>query len=425
MPKINRPPRVRFRLYSKRGKYYIVAYFVYRPGTSFQYFTGYEATPESWDKDTQRVRPGKLKRGPDINAGLNRIEVAIIDTYGELGRTPEPEQYRNALNIKLGRADEADTPTDTDADKVPTLAEFARTFIDSKRAAKGRNTWKGYNTRINALLKFIKERRRGRASFDDINEQFLVQFREWLYAEPRAYRIGQAEAIIKKVREMMNAAAKLGYHTNSTYKGLKTIKGERTKFALTFKELERLYAFDFGPDKRLELVRDIFLVGCYTGLRFSDYNRIRPEHIKEIDGVTMLTILADKTRSHSIDITIPLLPVPLEILKKYDFAIPSLSDVLMNRYLKLVGQAAGFTDEIRVIDNKGGLPYEKTVPRWKEFKTHVARRSFATNFYREGIPIAVLMKMTGHKKESQFLEYIAIDGTENALHFAELVKNLK
>jgi integrase len=420
MPKINRPPRVRFRLYSKRGKYYIVAYFVYRPGTSFQYFTGYEATPESWDKDTQRVRPGKLKRGPDINAGLNRIEVAIIDIYGELGRTPEPEQYRNALNIKLGRADVSDTGTDT----APTLAEFARIFIENKKVTKN-STWQVYDAAIKLLFKFIEERRRGRASFDDINEQFLVQFREWLYAEPREYEVQYTKNIISKTFEMMNAAAKLGHHTNSAYKGLKMDKIKKPNLALTFEEVERLYAFDFGPDKRLELVRDIFVVGCYTGLRFSDYNRIRPEHIKEIDGVTMIDILPEKTKAYATKVTIPLLPAPLAILKKYSFEMPEMTNSLMNYYLPKVARAAGLTDEIIRTSGKGGVIKQYKELKYECVKTHVARRSFATNFYRAGLPIAVLMKITGHATESQFLGYIAIDGTENALHFAELVKNLK
>jgi integrase len=202
----------------------------------------------------------------------------------------------------------------------------------------------------------------------------------------------------------------------------KTKGSEVTKFALSFEELEHLYTLNFGPDTALELVRDIFLVGCYTGLRISDYGRIKPEHIKETDGQHLLTISQQKTGS---DVVIPLLPIALSILKKYDFHIPDLPSLTMNNGLKKLGQAAGYNSELRVIQSNGGQIKEVTVPKWKKITSHVARRSFATNFYRAGIPIAIIMKITGHKSEAMFMKYIAIDATENALKFAELAKSIK
>lgn len=424
MPRV-KYPQVRFNLHNVKEplrKTHIFAILNYR-GKRFKYATGERVCPDGWDFERQRAKVSrKYLDGPDINDRLNRLEGLIIrifrdSNFGDI----EPAEFSKQLDVLMGFP----VKYESDEPAVPTVFEFAKIFIESKKGKKGANSWKGYNTRINAFIKFVNEFHQGQITYNDVNDQFLAQFRKWLYEEPRKYRIGQAEAIIKKIREMMNAAGKSGYHTNSSYSGLKAVKGDRTKYALTFDELEYLYSFDFGPKEKLSLARDIFLVGCYTGQRFSDYSRIRPEHTKEIDGVTMIDILPEKTKAQSIKVTIPLLPIPLAILKKYEFAMPSRTNKTINKNLKIIGKLAGFTDNIKVTDNDGGVPYEKMVPKWELFTTHVARRSFATNFYRAGIPIAVLMKITGHKKESQFLDYIAIDGTENALHFAELVKNLK
>ena len=94
----------------------------------------------------------------------------------------------------------------------------------------------------------------------------------------------------------------------------------------------------------------------------------------------------------------------------------------MNEYLKELGKLAGMTGKMIVTNTTGGKRSEAVLSKWERLSTHVARRSFATNFYRDGVPPVVLMKITGHTTERQFMQYIAIDGKMNALHFADLRK---
>ena len=91
----------------------------------------------------------------------------------------------------------------------------------------------------------------------------------------------------------------------------------------------------------------------------------------------------------------------------------------MNAYLKELAQAAGMDDKMIVTTTQGGKRREDSAAKWEMLTTHVARRSFATNFYRAGFPAAQLMKITGHATERQFMQYIAIDVKMNALDLAE------
>jgi hypothetical protein len=91
----------------------------------------------------------------------------------------------------------------------------------------------------------------------------------------------------------------------------------------------------------------------------------------------------------------------------------------MNAYLKELAQAAGMDGKMIVTNTQGGRRREESAEKWEMLTTHVARRSFATNFYRAGFSAANLMKITGHATERQFMQYIAIDGKMNALDLAE------
>ncbi len=129
------------------------------------------------------------------------------------------------------------------------------------------------------------------------------------------------------------------------------------------------------------------------------------------------------TQKTGEQVSIPLLPIPLVLLRKYNFEAPKISNQKMNDYLKEIGQLAGMTGKMIVTGSKGGKREDLTAEKWEKLTTHVARRSFATNFYRDGVPAVVLMKITGHATERQFMQYIAIDGKLNALHFADLRKD--
>jgi len=161
-------------------------------------------------------------------------------------------------------------------------------------------------------------------------------------------------------------------------------------------------------------VRDLFLIGCYTGLRFSDFVKI-PANCIDIEN----RLIRIKTHKTGKSVVIPIHKTVLNILAKYQGKTenslpPALSNAKMNEYLKDVAEKAELNEIISKAKTKGGLTLHKHFKQHELVCTHTARRSFATNTYKMGVPIYDIMAITGHTREQTFKNYIKITAAESA-----------
>lgn len=168
-----------------------------------------------------------------------------------------------------------------------------------------------------------------------------------------------------------------------------------------------------SKDKVKERARDLFLIGCYTAQRFSDYSRYRPEHIKTTsNGTKVIDIVTKKTKQRVI---IPFLFPELDILlKKYNYKSPKTYEQDLNEQIKEVGKMANLTEDIIITERMGGKIEEKIYIKNELIKTHTARRSGATNLFKMGYAPLEIMKITGHTSEAIFMKYIKVTKEENA-----------
>ena len=169
--------------------------------------------------------------------------------------------------------------------------------------------------------------------------------------------------------------------------------------------------------RNLEEAKDIFIVGCLTGQRVSDYKRISEEMYKTLrDGNEYLYLQQEKTRKW---IYIPVDDRVRAILKKYGGRLPEIFDQHLNDRIKVVGHLLGWTEDAGVSEYHGLMQ----VPSGKKFyeciKTHTARRSFATNAYKNGIPLSSIMAITGHSSEQMLRKYLKLDNKERAILAAQ------
>ena len=83
--------------------------------------------------------------------------------------------------------------------------------------------------------------------------------------------------------------------------------------------------------------------------------------------------------------------------------------------LKKICRKAGITEKINIMETKGReIRQEVTYENAKMVTSHTARRSFASNASKKGIPSLAIMQITGHKTESSFMRYVRITKEENA-----------
>ncbi len=289
--------------------------------------------------------------------------------------------------------------------------EFIHYYIDSCKKRKSIGTIKTYITTLNKIEQYEKYARR-LLDWNDINMDFYHDFKEF-YTGVQGYTNNGHGRVIKILKVFLNEATDKGYNTCLDYKSkhFKTTKEEVNNIYLNEKELDTLLKLNLSFNKSLERIRDLFIVGCYTGLRFSDFTQIKPEHIFE-DRIRIKTLKTNEW------VTIPLHPVVKSVMSKYSHNANSLpkscQNQTMNKHLKEIGRLAGIDESILKIRNRGKERIEEVFPKYRLITTHPARRSFATNAFKMKVPSRVIMKITGHRTEQAFNSYIKITQDENA-----------
>ena len=211
----------------------------------------------------------------------------------------------------------------------------------------------------------------------------------------------------------MNEAVDRNLTKNLEYRNKKfrVLEEQVDKIYLTQKELKVIYEMQLtGIYQKLEKVRDLFIIACYTGLRFSDLIQVRPENINDVG--TQIKVRTEKT---SEIVIIPLHPLVKNIITKYKGHLPSvISNQKMNEYLKEIGELAELNTSVKIAITRGGKTENDISKKWELITTHTARRSFATNAFLMDVPTISIMKITGHRTEKSFMKYIRISQEENA-----------
>jgi integrase len=211
---------------------------------------------------------------------------------------------------------------------------------------------------------------------------------------------------IKFVKAAMNEAFKNKLHQNEDFRSFRKEMEQVDAVYLTNEEVTKVAQLPLCGNHAL--VRDIFILGCHTGMRFSDYSRLSMNDIS--DGIIHFITQKCKT-----PVDIPAHPRVLEILNKYGGTMPKISGQKFNAHIKEVCKEAGIKENVLVRRSGKQERYEK----WELVSSHTARRTGLTNMYKAGIPTYRCMMISGHKTEQVFLTYLRITQEENAQYLKD------
>lgn len=165
--------------------------------------------------------------------------------------------------------------------------------------------------------------------------------------------------------------------------------------------------------QKLSEARDIFLIGCMVGQRISDYKRINTDMIETIQGDRkFLHLVQVKTEK---DVYIPYNNMIGEILDRYDGQLPKIFDQHLNDRIKVVGLLLGWTEPAGLMERRGLMQYQSDKRFCDAIATHTARRTFATNAYKNGVSLSAIMAVTGHSSEEMLRRYLKLNTKERAL----------
>jgi integrase len=184
----------------------------------------------------------------------------------------------------------------------------------------------------------------------------------------------------------------------------KVKKYETGIVALSFEELQQLIDLKI-ENPSWKKIMDVFICNCFMGLRISDLSRLsKADFSMDDDGDYKYTGVNRKTGT---SVSIPIIEIPLKILKKYDFKLPSYTGQYFNRQLeKILEHHKLFEDEVVVRRKVFKQITETKVLKRAIITSHTCRKTFITFCVMSLLPLNVIMKASGHKQLETMQAYI-------------------
>jgi integrase len=369
-----------------------------------KYSTGIKVFPYLWNGKSQSVRKNELVDYERINKDLELLmyDVKLIQSDNP---TASPDLLRKMLDRKRNRTDFSPN----------NLNSFIQEYLHDTLTGK-RLTIKGERYKVGtvkaikgfySLFKKYQEAKNRVFDFNEIDMNFYNDFISFLIA--LNYSPNTIGRHIKHLKTIMREARNEKLHSNFEIdnKAFKVITKKVESIYLSEEELKCMLTLDLTDKPRMDIARDVFLVGCYTAQRYSDYSVIRKTNIKN----GFIHLIQIKTQEKVI---IPIRSELDQILRKYDYTLPKTYEQKVNQLIKEVGKLSGINDLIKMEKTRGGRIIKEDLPKYKLITTHTARRSGATNMYLSGISSLDIMRITGHKSEKEFLKYIKVTKEETA-----------
>ena len=183
-------------------------------------------------------------------------------------------------------------------------------------------------------------------------------------------------------KSFLNWCVKNRYQTNKAFKQVSIKARETFHVSLKDKEVDTLAGLEL--DKALDYYKDLFLIGVYSGQRYSDYSRFNR---KFIDG-NNIVIRAKKTGQFSY---IPLNNKLKDLLDKYEWSLKLIASQKFNQHIQKICRIAGFDEVIQIDKFYGNTKVSKEVPRWQLIGSHPARRTFIALSARRNVPKSLVI----------------------------------
>lgn len=358
-------------------------------GKRIEISTQRECDPDKWDGKACRVLGLKRELTRQLNNYLDALQGKIFEAQRELqinGIEVTAENIRDFLREKR-----------KDNEPTITILEVYRKHVEEVKALVGKEyalgTLKRFKSSLASLEAFIKHKGKNDILLQDLKYQFITEYEFFLKSE-RHLEHNTAMGNIKKLKKIVRQCVANDLMEKDPFMTYKVKIRDTNRPFLLQNELDRIIALEILSD-RLTQVRDIFVFCCYTGLAYSDVQKLSRLDIGlGDDGEQWIHTERVKTETPA---RIPILPAAMEILERYEDhpqcvikkkLLPVLSNAKMNEYLKEIADRC----EIN-----------------KHLTFHVARHTFATTVtLTNGVPIETVSKMLGHKTLRTTQQYAKI-----------------
>ena len=343
-------------------------------GKRYDVSTGNFIEEEKWSAEGAKVK-GNTQEARLINGRLDMMRAKVYEIEKKLFMNQIPITFENFKNEYQGKKTR-------ERYLMPIFEEHNRKIKELVGQEYAPGTLERYETSLKHTRNFILWKYNiSDINIEKIDHSFIMEY-EFYLRSVRKCANNSAVKYIKNFHKIINQCLANGWLNKDPFVNYKAKIKEVIREFLTEKEIETILNKKFVSE-RLELVRDIFIFSCFTGLAYIDVKQLTLDNISlGIDGDKWIFKNRQKTETAS---KIPLLPVAQEIINKYaehpvckneNRLLPILSNQKMNAYLKEIIDVC----EIN-----------------KDLTFHIARHTFATTVtLSNGVPLETVSKMLGH-----------------------------
>jgi len=370
-------------------------------GRKFVYSTGESITPKEWDFENRQPnnttgRSTEADRHKTIKRQLDRYSNFFSDTISNY-KLADKEILISSIKADFDTEFKRTTAISNKFIHVYDLfiAEKENDFTDE---ANAKSTIKRYEYN-KTILEDFQTFRKKKIHFNQINESFYKSLLTYCITEKK-HSANTLRRNMGMLKTYLYWAVDNGHTYKTDFQKFKMPKPQPTdEVALTLIQVQEVFEHDFSKNTKLERVRDLFVFGCSTGMRISNYSKIQKKDIQ--NGI----IKVRDYKNNDKTLEIPLNDFSLYVLEKYKYDLPKISNQKFNIYIKEVFKAVGFDQNIKKTIKIGKELIEKITPFYERVSSHTARRSFITIMKNKKIPDKVIMGMTGHKSLDVFNKY--------------------
>lgn len=382
-----------------------------------RFSSGLAISPAYWNHDRQQIRATDPQRVAHQQR-LDRVEAIAKEVYeqmnlGAVGRIvteADAEEYKKRVKarikpVKPGAKSKVVT-TSTEAitsDFFGHYQEFVKTYTITTRTGQVTTkrpsdvTLEQYR-RCGKILREYSAKQNVMLTFENINMDFYRKFTEWLATEKDRLdsTVGN---YVKNIKAFMKWAMddERQLHSNIAFmKFYRATSDENERgIALTLPELRLFRDADLSHNEALQKARDRHLLQTFTALRYSDLELLEPMNF----DLKNKFIVSPVKKTGSKGVVIPIIPSCETLLASnpsLQFECPSTRQ--QNSYLKEIGKLIGLDAPVIVREHRRGKRIERVVPKWQQFSTHSARRTFMTLSIEDfGLSEQIVCRVTGHK----------------------------
>lgn len=370
-------------------------------GKKFVYSTGELINPTDWDFENRQPknlngRTPKTENLRVIKRQLDRYSnffTDLINNFKLTNRELLISNVKDEFDVEFKRTQAISNKFFEVYDMFLSLKKN-----DYTEDANSETTIKRYSYNKKLLLDF-QEYSKKKIHFNQIDGNFYNQLIEFCIKEKK-HSSNTLRRNIGLLKTFLFWALENNHTYKIDFKKFKSPKAQQTdEVALTMDQVVEVFEYDFSSNPKLEKVRDLFVFGCSTGMRISNYAAIKKNDIEN----GFIKVRDKKNIDKALEI--PLNDFSNYLLKKYDFKLPTLSNQKFNDYIKEVFQIIGYDQNVKKSVKVGKEIIEQNTPLYERISSHTARRSFITIMKNKKIPDKIIMGYTGHKSLEVFNKY--------------------